>query len=328
MIFKNNLCLAILLLVIVILFSFFSEYRSNTFFKTLEGYDGISGEDDPAPSCGSQSISPACYSTVLSDASIYGSDSTYWSSDDYIKKTEIVPPVCPACPSVFSDHTHGNVSDTSDSDVSSDASGSSSSVGIISNSGNTSTSSSSSSNTNVYNETINQNYTNNSRHNRNSNNNTNQTNQTNQTIQNANSFNTNQGNGATTNDSDSTNTNDSTSMYSYDLSSNSSLNNTSSGASNINSMFNSTPFSTQSNGQPSSQDYESQIQNLQSQLLQLKQQNDGGMSTTQYPPCPPCDRCPEPIVSCEKKVNYQSPNIGPYLPVPILNDFSSFGEAQ
>lgn len=325
MIFKNNLCLAILLLVIVILFSFFSEYRSNTFFKTLEGYDGISGEDDPAPSCGSQSISPACYSTVLSDASIYGSDSTYWSSDDYIKKTEIIPPICPACPSVFSDHTHGNVSDTSDSDVSSDASGSSSSVGIISNSGNTSTSSSSSSNTNVYNETINQNYTNNSRNNRNSNNNTNQTNQINQ---NANSFNTNQGNGATTNDSDSTNTNDSTSMYSYDLSSDSSLNNTSSGASNINSMFNSTPFSSQSNGQPSSQDYESQIQNLQSQLLQLKQQNDGGMSTTQYPPCPPCDRCPEPIVSCEKKVNYQSPNIGPYLPVPILNDFSSFGEAQ
>ena len=107
MFFKNNFCLAILLLVIVILFSFFSEYRSNTVFKTLEGYSGISGSDDAAPACGSDSMSPACYSSILSDPSIYGSDSTYWSSDDYIKKTEIVPPVCPACPTIFSDHPMG-----------------------------------------------------------------------------------------------------------------------------------------------------------------------------------------------------------------------------
>jgi len=42
------------------------------------------------------------------------------------------------------------------------------------------------------------------------------------------------------------------------------------------------------------------------------------------PPCPPCSRCPEPSFECKKVPNYNS--IGNnQLPVPVLNDFSTFG---
>jgi hypothetical protein len=42
------------------------------------------------------------------------------------------------------------------------------------------------------------------------------------------------------------------------------------------------------------------------------------------PPCPACERCPEPAFDCKKVPNYRSPSIGQYLPMPILNDFSTF----
>lgn len=42
------------------------------------------------------------------------------------------------------------------------------------------------------------------------------------------------------------------------------------------------------------------------------------------PPCPACERCPEPAFTCEKVINYRSPAAGEYLPIPVLNDFSSF----
>lgn len=42
------------------------------------------------------------------------------------------------------------------------------------------------------------------------------------------------------------------------------------------------------------------------------------------PPCPACERCPEPAFDCKKVPNYRSPSIGQYLPMPILNDFSKF----
>ncbi len=41
------------------------------------------------------------------------------------------------------------------------------------------------------------------------------------------------------------------------------------------------------------------------------------------PPCPPCGRCPEPSFECVKRPTYKPDN--PYLPVPVLADFSSFG---
>jgi hypothetical protein len=58
------------------------------------------------------------------------------------------------------------------------------------------------------------------------------------------------------------------------------------------------------------------------------------------PACPACDRCPEPSMTCKAVPNYSSSNYdngmsndGPfggminnqYIPVPILNDFSTFG---
>ena len=42
------------------------------------------------------------------------------------------------------------------------------------------------------------------------------------------------------------------------------------------------------------------------------------------PPCPPCGRCPEPSFECKKVPNYNATN-SDSMPIPVLNDFSSFG---
>lgn len=41
------------------------------------------------------------------------------------------------------------------------------------------------------------------------------------------------------------------------------------------------------------------------------------------PPCKPCGRCPEPLFSCKKVPNYDRTQNNK-LPLPMLNDFSSF----
>jgi hypothetical protein len=41
------------------------------------------------------------------------------------------------------------------------------------------------------------------------------------------------------------------------------------------------------------------------------------------PPCPACARCPEPAYDCKLVPNYSSLNAN--APVPVLNDFSTFG---
>ena len=41
------------------------------------------------------------------------------------------------------------------------------------------------------------------------------------------------------------------------------------------------------------------------------------------PPCPACERCPEPSFECKKVPSYSG--INSYLPVPVLSDFSTFG---
>jgi hypothetical protein len=61
-----------------------------------------------------------------------------------------------------------------------------------------------------------------------------------------------------------------------------------------------------------------QIQGSISQLNQQKPASDT------CPPCPACERCPEPAFDCKKVLNYRSPSMGQYLPLPILNDFSKF----
>ena len=43
------------------------------------------------------------------------------------------------------------------------------------------------------------------------------------------------------------------------------------------------------------------------------------------PPCPACARCPEPSFECKKVPNYNASANNEYLPIPVLNDFSSFG---
>ena len=42
------------------------------------------------------------------------------------------------------------------------------------------------------------------------------------------------------------------------------------------------------------------------------------------PACPACARCPEPAFDCKKVPNYSAVN-NSYLPMPVLNDFSTFG---
>jgi hypothetical protein len=44
----------------------------------------------------------------------------------------------------------------------------------------------------------------------------------------------------------------------------------------------------------------------------------------QCPPCPACARCQEPSFDCKKVPNYNAFNPQD-MPVPVLNDFSSFG---
>ena len=55
-------------------------------------------------------------------------------------------------------------------------------------------------------------------------------------------------------------------------------------------------------------------------IVQCPDNND----TTKCPPCPPCARCPEPAFDCKKVPNYSAFNQN-YMPVPVLNDFSTFG---
>jgi len=46
-------------------------------------------------------------------------------------------------------------------------------------------------------------------------------------------------------------------------------------------------------------------------------------SRKKCPPCPACARCPEPAYDCKLVPNYSSMNAN--APVPVLNDFSTFG---
>ena len=53
-------------------------------------------------------------------------------------------------------------------------------------------------------------------------------------------------------------------------------------------------------------------------------QSSDNTDVTKCPPCPPCARCPEPAFDCKKVPNYSAFNQN-YMPVPVLNDFSTFG---
>jgi hypothetical protein len=83
---------------------------------------------------------------------------------------------------------------------------------------------------------------------------------------------------------------------------------------------------TQANEQMTTQN-DAEIEALKQEIIRLKQQGSTSVKN-ECPPCPPCDRSPEPIFTCEKTINYRSPNVGEYLPIPVLNDFSTFDDAK
>ena len=55
-------------------------------------------------------------------------------------------------------------------------------------------------------------------------------------------------------------------------------------------------------------------------IVQCPDNND----VTKCPPCPACERCAEPAFECKKVPNYSAFNQD-FMPVPVLNSFSSFG---
>ena len=68
------------------------------------------------------------------------------------------------------------------------------------------------------------------------------------------------------------------------------------------------------------------VSELRGQIKQLQQKLSSGNGSNggECPPCPACARCPEPAFTCQKVPNYRSQNIGSYLPIPVVNDFSTF----
>jgi hypothetical protein len=51
---------------------------------------------------------------------------------------------------------------------------------------------------------------------------------------------------------------------------------------------------------------------------------NGDFDVSKCPACEPCGRCPEPAFDCKRVPNYKAFNQD-YMPVPVLNDFGSFG---
>lgn len=254
MFFKEKPLVTILLFVVIIVFAFLATINSN---KLMEGMTNT--DDDDIPMCADEDA-PACYSTVQYDS--YTSDYvTPDLDDDYVLKTQIVPPICPACPSVINQHSH-------DGEVTSD----NSSLG--------------GSKLNETNETNITNITNEE----------NVTNKVNETVN--------------------------TSIQKTNVVPEAEEKPKEEIVEEQNTNTGIQSFSTQKDSLV--QEYEKQINELKSELDELRQRSAG--KDGECPPCPPCDRCPEPVFSCEKVINYRSPSVGQYLPMPVLGDFSTFKE--
>lgn len=56
----------------------------------------------------------------------------------------------------------------------------------------------------------------------------------------------------------------------------------------------------------------------------VQSSDSDNFDVTKCPACPPCARCPEPAFSCQKVPNYKAFNQD-FMPVPVLNSFSTFG---
>lgn len=55
----------------------------------------------------------------------------------------------------------------------------------------------------------------------------------------------------------------------------------------------------------------------------VKPEHSPSPSRGSCPPCPACQRCPEPVVECKRVVNYNAAGMS-NLPVPMIADFSKF----
>lgn len=261
--FKQKTLLAVLLFSIVLVFAFISQYQT---FIPHEGFE------NNVPTCQHEDTDvPGCYNVELNDGPVEFSN----YSEDYVLKTQIVPPVCPSCPTMFSAHNHGNVNGDKDGILSTDANGSE--ENNIINSGN----------------------------------------ETNVSVEETNVLNNEE-----TNVSNEENNINQEQQYStvYNVTNNTNSNNSSS-----NPILGGSLLGGGNNGNKSNSNsqYEKEIARLKNELSNLKQSGNSS-NNGNCPPCPPCDRCPEPAFTCEKVVNYRSQNVGNYLPLPVLNDFSTF----
>jgi archaellum component FlaC len=295
--FKNNKLIAMLLLTLVVVFAVISEYNLAKRFvlpqsppllarHIREGFD-----DDDVPSCQTNGESPACYSTVRD----YDEDSVY-NYDDMYLKTEIVPPICPACPTTINGHCHENEVGTSPTILGTDYK-------------NETQTTTTTTETETNNSVVN-NYTT-----YNSNNDTATDNNSDTAMDN---------NSDTTTDNNSdTSTYNNNDRATYNNNDRETYNNTVTDNNmdtvldnNLNTMKDSIRNIT-----PTNDNKDVEINRLKEENKRLK---DTRSENDSCPPCPSCERCPEASFSCEKVINYKSPNVGNYLPIPLLNDFSTF----
>uniref|UniRef100_A0AB39JC79 Uncharacterized protein n=1 Tax=Florenciella sp. virus SA2 TaxID=3240092 RepID=A0AB39JC79_9VIRU len=107
MFFKKHTFSILILLIVVLLFSCLELPLIVPYNHTiLEGMDGEEGEGD-------NHDVPKCHKKYDPD---HDKDDPYYYDDEYILKTQIVPPVCPACPNLIGGHKHG-VANHSDAEV-------------------------------------------------------------------------------------------------------------------------------------------------------------------------------------------------------------------
>ena len=281
MYFKDNTYIALLLFIVIILFSFFSEYRSKQNMLYIEGLNNQQEDEDIMEDVNNieedTNLVPSCYSSLMDDKNLYNNQNDDMKNNDkYMLKSQMVPPVCPACPTNINNHNHdnsnNNMNDNSNNNINFNGKNyymnDNSMVDLCNND---------------LSETQNINVTN-------------------EIIDISNSLNENIYN----------NVNDLQTNYM------SQMNNLKNEMVRIQQQF------SDNNSMNPNNNYMNSNNNSMNQNNNSMNQNNNSMNSNNCPPCPPCDRCPEPIFSCEKTINYRSPNVGQYLPLPVLNDFSNF----
>jgi hypothetical protein len=242
----------IMLLVVIFTFAVIGTHNMNIL-------EGLENSTENVPTCANENV-PSCYSTVqYEDYEQFDASKKMGNPDDYILKTQIVPPVCPACPSISNtlngskvDSKTGNNDEPADTD-------------------------------DMNNETKMQEQ------------------QQAQMQEQQQAQMQEQQQAQIQNQATSTNVNVTVPAMQQQQ-----------------KMPNASMFPSQSDS--------GNVDALKQQIKQLKQQMNqkGGDRSGECPPCPACERCPEAAFTCEKVPNYRSSQIGSYLPIPVVNDFSTF----